>query len=695
MRSARLLPDHQLTKASHIFGERRSDVASSSSLTEDERRNDLRALRSPSTKYPNICSSLSKVLWLKTQPPQPSPKDMPTNMVEKRSIATEASSSSGSPAKSADDIEVLRSSPKPILARQNLPKPTFSSFEEYEDDILGRPVCSARPTQYPGTPHGIHALRFKPRLQDGELLTTNTENRSTLPDVEGKGPADLGASSAKTPTQSTTQPPLSSQPSERSASDKASPTVNIMKANIGKKPSRASAESEVDGPEPKPSIHLGSCCSSNPPFVMASLPKISHQDRDPLAKVCEPLNTNTSRPSFLDKDVGRPSGVGTHPSSSTGENHGSPSQRNIALTLGPQADSLPFHNGGLPASLSSSSDSSASAEFRRHHRNRHQKRDNGMLQLTCAKKDRQVVHPRRSLDLCAGNSAELCAPMSDATTEDSEQKRDEENEERNALARQELEEDVHEYRSDSVIRAACGLTDQGSSNEDIEKLQTPQLVNLNDAREDDILEPFPAFSEINTRQLSTALSGQDGSESPGSSSSASKYVHTPKMSGLHYATLFEDDEFMSSPLDHGLEMSTPPSIKPVRVERKSEAMDIKQSGLNLEAALQKRRCAAIPDYDSQKSPDRPSRGLRQIERADDVIITVFTKCTANHNMFRPKKLHWEHGKWICQTRDVPGKQKHEQESTPVKDDPLATLNQSEAEALSMQQEVEKVRGFVL
>ena len=49
--------------------------------------------------------------------------------------------------KTAKDIEVTRSSPRPILSRQSLPKTTFSSLEEYGDDLLTRSICTARPSR--------------------------------------------------------------------------------------------------------------------------------------------------------------------------------------------------------------------------------------------------------------------------------------------------------------------------------------------------------------------------------------------------------------------------------------------------------------------------------------------------------------------------------------------------------------------
>ncbi|KAL9062720.1 MAG: hypothetical protein Q9157_008689 [Trypethelium eluteriae] len=657
-------------------------------------------------------------------------------------------------AKTAEDIEVVRSSPKPILARQNLPKPTFSSFEEYEDNILTRPVCSARPGR-DNFLKGISCsfnrnLQNRQKQRDGVFQTyagTDTFEPKAPPMRENS--SNQAASPPQSASSMDLQPHQTSESSRKENSDDIPPTSKEKEANNVAEAPMANATEDEERERSKIATHKHAETAHSPLALRTaqnsaqrlplSMPMVLQKQFDvqnlgagdsehalreqqsktlteagvstPAAscrkwpsfeqallddsinsKVCEPLNLHMSPPSSLDDIVGGSFEVGANlPHSGI---HGCPS-------LDPRSDFKSYENAGTLSSPSSGSDSVQSLKIQRRRQKARQHRENEVQQPALKREEPQIVRKSRSLNLCAGNSAELCEPVPDESVKEREHKSAQRQEKEYSEAHEALIEYAKRYRQYTAMHelslrlrqcksqgtfthpgrdVGTSETHEGSSDGEPEPLPTSLFVNMGrSADEDDFLAPFFNSRKIAIPRLSTHSPAQDSLKSINSSSPASSHFESPIYSRLDFDDLFEDCSPLSFFRARGSSTLLDWTVKPVMIRRKPEGTPTKSVGLNLERALKKRSSKVLPNYDALDPREPPCRRFRQIEKKDNVVATIFSKGKDAYKSFQPVKLHWHHGVWNRKAPDTNGDLKEKREKPESDTHPQMMPSQPEIE----------------
>ncbi|KAL9094705.1 MAG: hypothetical protein Q9165_002975 [Trypethelium subeluteriae] len=672
--------------------------------------------------------------------------------------ATEGRGSVENPApraKMAEDIEVARSSPKPILARQNLPKPTFSSFEEYEDNILARPVCSARPSrdnmflngfnfqfsrnlrnhqkQRDGLSQTIDrtdALESKASSSDGKESLSNAaasppqaapsmslqpqrisesftkENSDSVPPTSKEEEAidvtdasmvnateDEEKESSKLATlinAETTHGPLASPRGQTPAQRTPLSTPMILQTRLDLQDSgcasseHALGERHVKAPAEAGISTPAASCRKFPSFEQALL------NDSFSSKICEPLNSRMSPLSSLDDIVDGKVEVGANLSHS--EIDGRPSSDSSHIFK-------PSEGFGILFSPSSDSDSVQSLKVRRRRQKARQNREEEVQQPALKREEPQIVRKSRSLNLCAGNSAELCDPVPDESAKERERKPAQEQEEQYSEAHKALIAYAKRYRQRTAIHelrlrlrqcrsqgtltypggdAKISETHEGSSDGELESLPTSLFVNMDRSNDEGVfLDPYFKPRKIAIPQLSMHSPAQDSPQSMNPSSPDSSHFESPIHSRSDSGNLFEGHSPQSLFQAGGYSTQMDWLIKPVMIRRKPESTPIKAGGFSLERALKKRTSKALPNYDALDPREPPCRGFRQIEKKDNVVATVFSKGKDAYKSFRPVKLHWHHGMWHRKAPDTDKDMRENREKSESGDNPQMIPSQLE------------------
>ncbi|KAI9659916.1 MAG: hypothetical protein M1821_001268 [Bathelium mastoideum] len=579
---------------------------------------------------------------------------------------TDVASTDDISAKSTEHSPVPRSSPKPILGRQTLPKPTFSSFEEYEDDLLTRPVCTARPSEENMFPHEkmVHSIYANIRQHEkvDTTLQPASQEDASVPDTSSVGPeegrTDQGASPSITESKSGIQQKATKEFPQGQPSDQfliachtqfeetLSIKVNRTHAEPWEKDTLHRLANQVNGngevsasaprfrekaprglPMPASSAldrhtylkspsagyfnhNTGEWCSNDPASKMLSFPEMSSREL-PLvdqvlldsaisSKVCEPLTSGMSPPSSLDDIVDGPFRRDIKPSY--------PVNGSAASTLSAIHFSDPVsRNDARAPDISqqkriSGPDLSKSLIFCRRRRVGRPEASEEEEVLVSRRGNPKTMRSIRSINLCAGNSAELCSLVSDSSAEDIQGKSDNKHGRETSMD-----------PNDGPFLFLSTNTAPG-----IDKLAAKQT-------EPDF--PIPPL--------------------PGRPHSVS-----PIRSKIDFEDFFVDDDIASLPPGDRYEAPKRPNIKPIMLAHKPETRTTKCDTFSVEKLLRKRKFLILPDYGAGGPRDRTTRGLRQIEQADHVVATVFSKALGKYKSFRPVKLHWQHGKWVWKGQDA-------------------------------------------
>ena len=623
------------------------------------------------------------------------------------------------PIKTAESIEIPRSSPQPILARPNLPKATFSSLEEYGEDYLRRPVCSARPSEDNGPLNGPNnpltctarnslkqrngisraADHVDPCMSAVPLITLE-KNR---PNQEVDQEVDQEISSKKTMASSNLQWRLSPYPFQVRSFDNTIPVFSEigsdMVAEAAEETSRP--ESEIIRPMltsyindmtdhhstsnrslqtphhsrqlissrlqeqhslKSPSVghvnhQTGKWCSNDPAATMKSSPERSCE-KDPSFEPGLPDN-------YFDSGVYKPPNASMSPSSSLDDiidgsikeetklsPHGKestriPYQMDLDLLSESSIDSLPYQHSDTPTSHSPGLNPVEPEAHEDRHRGR-QVLCNDSTEPACAGKEHLTVNPSRSLNLCAGNSVELCDLIPETSSEELEQEMDRRLARQISMARKGLADQAEESQYHKTSQRGCVSTNRDSSGEEATTLPGSRCVNPDTFDENGPLAPFFVFSKVTVPQLSMPSANEIELELFNTPSPGRPCSTSPESSNFDFEDFFEDDDVASFPPGDKLETPKRPMIKPVVFRRKSEVPNAKPGGFHLDTVLRKRKMNVLPNHDAPDPREQGGRKFRQIKKLDSVIGTVFSKGMNGSKLFQPVKMYWQHGRWISE-----------------------------------------------